>query len=49
VNTNELITANLLHQLPPATEAFTYVVKAGYGSGTVQGNLVPATTCKYNP
>jgi prepilin-type N-terminal cleavage/methylation domain-containing protein len=49
VNTNELITANLLHQLPPATEKFTYVVKAGYGSGTVQGNLVPATACVYNP
>ena len=49
VNTNELITANLLHQLPPATEKFTYVVKAGYGNGTVQGNLVPATACVYNP
>ncbi len=50
VNIGELITANLLHQAPPATEAFTYVVKAGYGSGTVQGNLVPASvTCKYNP
>lgn len=49
VNVAELITANLLHQGPPATEAFTYVVKAGYGSGTVQGNLVPATACKYNP
>jgi hypothetical protein len=49
VNIAELITANLLHQGPPATEAFTYVVKAGYGSGTVQGNLVPATACKYNP
>lgn len=49
VNVAELITANLLHQGPPVTEAFTYVVKAGYGSGTVQGNLVPATACKYNP
>jgi general secretion pathway protein G len=49
VNIGELITANLLHQAPPATEAFTYVVKAGYGTGTVQGNLVPATACKYNP
>ena len=49
VNITELINANLLHQGPPATEAFTYVVKAGYGSGTVQGNLVPATTCIYNP
>jgi prepilin-type N-terminal cleavage/methylation domain-containing protein len=49
VNLNELITANLLHQLPPATEKFTYFVKAGYGSGTVQGNLVPATACVYNP
>jgi general secretion pathway protein G len=49
VNVAELITANLLHQAPPATEAFTFVVKAGYGNGTVQGNLVPATACKYNP
>jgi prepilin-type N-terminal cleavage/methylation domain-containing protein len=49
VNITELLTANLLHQGPPATEAFTYVVKAGYGNGTVQGNLVPATACKYNP
>ena len=49
VNIGELITANLLHQAPPATESFKYVVKAGYGSGTVQGNLVPATTCIYNP
>jgi prepilin-type N-terminal cleavage/methylation domain-containing protein len=49
VDTAKLITANLLHQGPPATEKFTYVVKAGYGSGTVQGNLVPATSCIYNP
>jgi prepilin-type N-terminal cleavage/methylation domain-containing protein len=50
VNIGELITANLLHQAPPATEAFTYVVKAGYSTGTVQGNLVPAVAnCKYNP
>jgi prepilin-type N-terminal cleavage/methylation domain-containing protein len=49
VSVAELITANLLHQAPPATEVFTYVVKVGYGSGTVQGNLVPATACKYNP
>jgi prepilin-type N-terminal cleavage/methylation domain-containing protein len=49
VNIAELLTANLLHQGPPATEAFTYVVKVGYGNGTVQGNLVPATACKYNP
>ena len=50
VNIGELITANLLHQAPPATEAFTYVVKAGYGSGTVQGKLVPnVATCIYNP
>jgi prepilin-type N-terminal cleavage/methylation domain-containing protein len=49
VNLGELVTANLLHQLPPATESFKYVVKAGYSTGTVQGNLVPATTCIYNP
>jgi general secretion pathway protein G len=49
VDITKLITANLLHQAPPATEKFTYVVKAGYGTGTIQGNLVPATTCIYNP
>ena len=50
VNIGELLTSNLLHQAPPATEKFTYVVKAGYGAGTVQGNLVPAkATCIYNP
>jgi general secretion pathway protein G len=50
VNIGELITANLLHQAPPATEAFTYVVKAGYSTGTVHGALVPdVATCHYNP
>ena len=50
VNIGELLTSNLLHQAPPATEKFTYVVKAGYGTGTVQGNLVPAKpACIYNP
>jgi prepilin-type N-terminal cleavage/methylation domain-containing protein len=50
VNIGRLLTSNLLHQAPPATEAFTYVVKAGYGAGTVQGNLVPASAgCRYNP
>jgi general secretion pathway protein G len=50
VNIGELLTSNLLHQAPPATEKFTYVVKAAYGAGTVQGNLVPASAgCIYNP
>jgi prepilin-type N-terminal cleavage/methylation domain-containing protein len=50
VNLVELLNANLLHQAPPATEKFTYHVSAGvYGNGTVQGNLVPATSCIYNP
>src|ERR1700716_4724339 len=50
VNIGELLTSNLLHQAPPATEKFTFVVKAGYGAGTVQGNLVPASAgCIYNP
>ena len=50
VNIGELLTSNLLHQAPPATEKFTFVVKAGYGAGTVQGNLVPAKVgCVYNP
>ncbi|TMC27454.1 MAG: type II secretion system protein [Chloroflexi bacterium] len=50
VNLNELVTANLLHQLPPATESFKYVVKAGYSTGTVQGQLVPNNAlCVYNP
>jgi len=50
VNIGELVASNLLHQAPPATEKFTYVVKAGYGAGTVQGNLVPAKAgCVYNP
>jgi general secretion pathway protein G len=46
VNTAELLGANLLHQAPPATEAFTYKASP---NGTVQGNLVPATACIYNP
>src|SRR5438309_10184707 len=50
VNIGELITANLLHQAPPATEAFTHVVKAGDGSGPVQAKLVPASpTFQYKP
>ncbi|HEV2013927.1 MAG TPA: type II secretion system protein [Candidatus Dormibacteraeota bacterium] len=50
VNLTELLTANLLHQAPSAvTEKFTYVVSASYGNGTVQGNMVPVTTCIYNP
>jgi len=49
VNVTELLSNNLLHQSPPATEKFTYVVKAAYGAGTVQGNLVPASSCIYNP
>ena len=46
VNIAELLAANLLHQSPAATEAFTYKASP---NGTVQGNLVPATACVYNP
>jgi prepilin-type N-terminal cleavage/methylation domain-containing protein len=47
VATAKLLTANLLHQAPTATEAFTYKASP---NGTVQGNLVPANAaCIYNP
>jgi type II secretory pathway pseudopilin PulG len=46
VNITELKTANLLHQSPPATEAFTYNTSP---NGTVHGQLVPdVATCRYN-
>ena len=48
VNTTELLTSNLLHQAPPATETFTYIVNANYGNGTVHGALAGAA-CTYNP
>ena len=48
VNITELLTNNLLHQRPPATETFTYIVNANYGNGTVHGVLAGAA-CQYNP
>ena len=48
VNMAELLSNNLLHQAPPATETFTYIVNANYGNGTVHGVLAGAA-CTYNP
>ena len=48
VNITELLTNNLLHQRPPATETFTYITGANYGNGTVHGVLAGAP-CQYNP
>ena len=48
VNVTELLTNNLLHQRPPATETFTYITGANYGNGTVHGVLAGAP-CQYNP
>jgi general secretion pathway protein G len=48
VNITELLTSNLLHQRPPATETFTYITGANYGNGTVHGVLAGAA-CVYNP
>jgi prepilin-type N-terminal cleavage/methylation domain-containing protein len=48
VNITELVSNNLLHQRPPATETFTYIVNANYGNGTVHGVLAGAA-CLYNP
>jgi prepilin-type N-terminal cleavage/methylation domain-containing protein len=46
VNMAEILAANLLHQAPPATEAFTYNAAP---NGTVHGQLVPdVATCRYN-
>src|SRR4030088_1247390 len=42
VNITELLTSTLLHQAPPATETFTYIVNANYGNGTVHGALAGA-------
>ena len=47
VNITELLTANLLHARPPATETFTYVVNANVGNGTVHGVLA-GNACTYN-
>ena len=48
VNITELLTNNLLHQRPPATETFTYITGVNYGNGTVHGVLAGAA-CTYNP
>ncbi|HEY4845876.1 MAG TPA: type II secretion system protein [Candidatus Dormibacteraeota bacterium] len=48
VNVTELLTSNLLHQRPAATETFTYITGANYGNGTVHGVLAGAA-CTYNP
>ena len=48
VNMTELLTSNLLHQRPSATETFTYITGANYGNGTVHGVLAGAA-CTYNP
>jgi general secretion pathway protein G len=46
VNIGEITGANLLHQAPPATEAFTYNASP---NGTIHGQLVPdVATCRYN-
>lgn len=45
VNINELLTANLLHQAPQATETFTYKASP---NGTVHGVLSTNATCLYN-
>jgi prepilin-type N-terminal cleavage/methylation domain-containing protein len=46
VDVAKLTGANLLHQAPPATEAFTYNAAP---NGTVHGQLVPdVVTCRYN-
>jgi general secretion pathway protein G len=47
VDINKLKAASLLHQSPPATEAFTY--NGGTPNGTVHGAMVPANpACVYN-
>jgi prepilin-type N-terminal cleavage/methylation domain-containing protein len=51
VSVAELLSSNLLHQAPPATETFAYGpfgVPANYGNGTVHGTLAGAA-CQYNP
>jgi prepilin-type N-terminal cleavage/methylation domain-containing protein len=45
VNVNELLTANLLHQAPQATETFTYKASP---NGTVHGVLTGNAACTYN-
>jgi len=48
VSITELLSNNFLHQAPPATETFTYIVSVNYGNGTVHGALAGAA-CVYNP
>jgi prepilin-type N-terminal cleavage/methylation domain-containing protein len=52
VAVTKLLLNNLLHQAPPATEAFVYEGNpptTSYGNGTIKGNLVPASAaCVYN-
>lgn len=45
VNINELLTANLLHSAPAATETFTYKASP---NGTVHGVLSTNAACIYN-
>ena len=50
VNITELLSSNLLHQAPAATETFTYEGNpptASFGNGTVHGVLSGAS-CTYN-
>jgi len=50
VNITELLSNNLLHQAPAATETFTYEGNpptASFGNGTVHGTLTGAA-CTYN-
>jgi prepilin-type N-terminal cleavage/methylation domain-containing protein len=48
VSVTELLSNNFLHQAPPVTETFTYIVSVNYGNGTVHGVLAGAA-CVYNP
>lgn len=53
VNLGELLTAGLLHQMPPATESFAYGpfgTPANYSNGTIHAYLTANPTgCQYNP
>jgi len=52
VNMGELLTSNLMHQLPPGTESFAYGAfgtPANYSNGTVRGSITGNATCFYNP
>lgn len=51
VAATKLLTANLLHQAPPATETFTYEGNpptTSFGNGTVHGTLAGNAGCVYN-